>query len=102
MRGAILSRLVSEWIGPSQGQLDPTKEVTAAVTAIENGLSTREAEATKLNGSDFRSNVDRLAVENEQLKKAGGGKAATPAQEPPPNDGEKTRTEDEDADPDEE
>lgn len=94
--------LGSEWIGPSQGQLDPTKEVAAAVTAIENGLSTREAEATKLNGSDFRSNVDRLLVENEQLKKAGGGKAAAPAQEPPPNDGEKTGTEDEDADPNEE
>lgn len=94
--------LGSEWIGPSQGQLDPTKEVAAAVTAIENGLSTHEAEATKLNGSDFRSNVDRLTVENEQLKKAGGGKAAAPAQEPPPNDGEKTGTEDEDVDPNEE
>lgn len=94
--------LGSEWIGPSQGQLDPTKEVAAAVTAIENGLSTHEAEATKLNGSDFHSNVDRLKVENEQLKKAGGGKTPTPATEPPPNDGEKTGTEDENADPDEE
>lgn len=95
--------LGSEWIGPSQGQLDPTKEVAAAVTAIENGLSTHEAEATKLNGSDFRSNVDRLTVENEQLKKAGGGKAVAPTTTPPPNeDGEKTGTEDEDADPDEE
>ena len=94
--------LGSEWIGPSQGQLDPTKEVDAAVKAIENGLSTREAEATKLNGSDFRSNADRLAVENEQLKKAGVGQAAAPAQEPSPDGGENRRTEDEDADPDEE
>ena len=28
--------LGSEWIGPSQGQLDPTKEVAAAVTAIQH------------------------------------------------------------------
>ena len=87
--------LGSEWIGPSQGQLDPVKEVNAAVTAIKHGLSTGEAEAMKLNGSDFRSNVDRLAVENEQLKKAGGGEFAAPAPEPPSDgDGENTGTED--------
>ena len=94
--------LRSEWIGPSQGQLDPTKEVQASVMAIANGLSTGEAEATKLNGSDFRSNVDRLAVEKELLKKAGLGNEPTPAQAPPSNDGEKEEKEDEDADPDEE
>ena len=65
--------LGSEWIGPSQGQLDPTKEVSAAVTAIENGLSTREAEAVKLNGSQFSANADKLAVENEQLRSANSG-----------------------------
>ena len=87
--------LGSEWIGPSQGQLDPTKEVAAAVTAIENGLSTREAEAVKLNGSQFTTNVDKLAVENEQLRAANGGKLATdPAPEPPPDeDGEEEETE---------
>ena len=95
--------LHSEWIGPSQGQLDPTKEVQASVMAIENGLSTHEAEATKLNGSDFRSNVDRLAVENKQLKKANGGNTAAPVQEPPTDeDGEENEKEDEDVDPDEE
>ena len=65
--------LGSEWIGPSQGQLDPTKEVAAAVSAIENGLSTREAEAVKLNGSQFSANVDKLAVENDLLRQANGG-----------------------------
>lgn len=64
--------LGSEWIGPSQGQLDPTKEVAAAVSAIENGLSTREAEAVKLNGSEYARNVDKLTVENEQLRTANG------------------------------
>ena len=95
--------LGSEWIGPSQGQLDPTKEVTAAVTAIENGLSTREAEAVKLNGSQFSTNVDKLTVENEQLRTANGGNTpAKPAPEPPPDeDGEEEETEVDDADTDE-
>ena len=64
--------LGSEWIGPSQGQLDPTKEVAAAVSAIEHGLSTHEAEAVKLNGSEFARNADKLAVEYEKLKQANG------------------------------
>ena len=64
--------LRSEWIGPSQGQLDPTKEITAAVQAIENGLSTREQESIKLNGSQFSANVEQLSVENELLRAAGG------------------------------
>ena len=81
--------LGSEWIGPSQGQLDPTKEVAAAVTAIENGLSTREAEAVKLNGSQFSANADKLAVENDQLRTANGGQTtAQTVQVPPPDDGE--------------
>lgn len=81
--------LGSEWIGPSQGQLDPTKEVAAAVAAIENGLSTREAEAVKLNGSQYSTNVDKLAVENELLRQANGGNSPAPANEPPPEeDGE--------------
>lgn len=65
--------LGSEWIGPSQGQLDPTKEVAAAVAAIDAGLSTHEAEAVRLNGSEFARNADKLAVENEQLHSANGG-----------------------------
>lgn len=64
--------LGSEWIGPSQGQLDPVKEIAAAVMAIDNGLSTREQETIKLNGSQFASNVDQLAVENEKLRHANG------------------------------
>ena len=79
--------LQSEWIGPSQGQLDPTKEVAAAVTAIENGLSTREAEAIRLNGSEYAANVDKLTMENERLRKANGATpqavATAPEEEPP-------------------
>ena len=94
--------LRSEWIGPSQGQLDPTKEVQAAVLAMQHGLSTGEAEATKLNGSDYSSNVDKRVVENKQLSKANGGKEPAKAQDPLSDDSEKKGTEDEDADPYEE
>lgn len=69
MRQAYLG---SEWIGPSAGQLDPTKEVQAAVMAIDNGLSTREAEAIKLNGSQYNANVVKLKSENEMLRAANG------------------------------
>lgn len=65
--------LKCKWIGPSQGQLDPVKEVNAAVTAIENGLSTHEDEAVRINGSEFSSNVDKLTVENDRLRLANGG-----------------------------
>ena len=68
--------LESEWIGPSAGQLDPTKEVQAAVLAIDNGLSTREAESIKLNGSQYNANVAKLKSENEKLRAANGQQAA--------------------------
>ncbi len=74
--------LASEWIGPSQGQLDPTKEVAAAVTAIDNGLSTREAEAIRLNGSEYAANVDKLTVENELLRNANGGQMQSQTGQP--------------------
>ena len=83
--------LQSEWIGPSQGQLDPTKEVAAAISAIENGLSTREAEAIRLNGSEYAANVDKLTLENERLRKANG--AAEPAPEPQPTPEQEEETE---------
>lgn len=64
--------LGSEWIGPSQGQIDPTKEIEAAIMAIENGLSTHEQEAIKLNGSEFTTNADKLVLENEKIRTAAG------------------------------
>ena len=65
--------------------------------AIEAGLSTHEAEAEKLNGSQFSANADKLAVENERLRRANsGGTAPTvPAQEPPPNEGDEDDTQEE-------
>ena len=85
--------LCSEWIGPSQGQLDPTKEVQASIMKIQNGLSNHEAEAETLNGSQFSANVDKLETENERLRRANGKNVTAPAQNPPSDDGENDETE---------
>lgn len=64
-----------EWIGPSQGQLDPVKEVNAEILAIQNGLTTHEAAAARINGSDWDTNMNQLEMENgrmEALKKIHG------------------------------
>lgn len=55
------------WIGPSQGMLDPTKEISAEVMACQYGLSTYSDSATRLNGSDWDANIERLKTETEKL-----------------------------------
>lgn len=64
--------LGTQWIGPSQGQLDPTKEITAEIQACQNGFSTYADSALRINGSDFDSNVDELIKETERLKEVAG------------------------------
>lgn len=80
--------LASEWIGPSQGQLDPTKEVNAAILAIQHGLSTHAQESIKLNGSEFAANVALLQSENEKLAAANTATAKQPTTEEPKNGNE--------------
>ena len=58
------------WTGPAQGCLNPMQEVSAAVTRIENGLSTHEDECAAINGSDYDDNVRTLQNENEKLAEA--------------------------------
>lgn len=60
--------LKAEWIGPSQGQLDPVKEVKAEILAVANGFTTNEDAAIRLNGSDWRSNVEKLAREKNKMQ----------------------------------
>lgn len=62
--------LGSEWIGPTQGQLDPVKEITAEKLACENGFSTREQSTIRLNGGSFEANAEQLADENSRLAEA--------------------------------
>lgn len=58
--------LGSEWVGPSQGQLDPVKEITAEIMAVANGYSTNEDSTVKLNGGDWNANMNKLERENER------------------------------------
>ena len=96
MRAAWLS---CQWIGPSQGQLDPVKEINAEILACENGFSTREDSALRINGSDFTSNVEQLARESELLEGAGlAEETKEPKEEQaeePEEDQEEEETEDE-------
>ena len=84
--GARAAYLGCEWIGPSQGQLDPTKEIQAELAAVDAGITTREAAAVRINGSDWDSNVARLSRENRALADAtataqeGGEAGAEPSQ----------------------
>lgn len=58
--------LGSEWVGPSQGQLDPVKEITAEIMAVEQGFSTNEDSTIRLNGGDWNANMNKLERENER------------------------------------
>ena len=68
--------LGSEWLGPSQGQLDPVKEITAEILACGEGFSTHEQSTVRLNGGQWDANVEQLSRENEKL----GGSAPDPHQ----------------------
>lgn len=69
--------LGADFIGPSQGMLDPTKEISAEAMACENGFSSRTASAIKLNGSEFARNVGSLKIENAELAQANSSTAKT-------------------------
>jgi len=58
----------AEWHGPSQGQIDPLREVTAATRRVEQGFSTREREAAEMTGTDYNANY-RQRVKEETLEK---------------------------------
>ena len=62
--------LGAKFIGPSQGMLDPTKEITAEQMMCENGFSSRSDSAIRLNGSEFSQNVQLLVGENQSLTEA--------------------------------
>ncbi len=62
--------LGADFVGPSQGMLDPTKEITAEQMMCENGFSSRSDSAIRLNGSEFYRNVSELKAENKSLDEA--------------------------------
>lgn len=56
-----------EWIVPSFGQIDPTKEVQALQSAVASGWTTNEAAARQYNGSDFYHNAAQIKREKEVM-----------------------------------
>lgn len=60
----------AEWIGATRGQIDELKETEAAVLRIEKGLSSYEAEMSRL-GTDWRKTFRQRARE-EKMKKSLG------------------------------
>lgn len=61
----------AEWNGPSQGQLDPLKEVNAAIKRVESGFSTRARETVELTGADYWRNHAQRVREEEARREAG-------------------------------
>lgn len=61
----------AEWPGPSQGQLDPTKEVAASISKMAAGLSNGEKEAIELNGTDYEENLEQIAAERQTMDRLG-------------------------------
>ena len=53
----------AEWTGPSQGQLDPVKEVNASILRVKNGFSTYQRETSELTGGDYDLNMKQLQRE---------------------------------------
>lgn len=61
----------AEWNGPTQGQLDPLKEVNAAAARVANGFSTRQRETMELTGGDWMLN-HRQRVKEERMRREDG------------------------------
>ena len=65
--------LKAEWVGPSQGQLDPVKEITAEIMAVGAGFTTNTDAAIRLNGSDWTANMDQIDREEAKKTEVFGG-----------------------------
>lgn len=61
----------AEWNGPTQGQLDPLKEVNAAARRVQEGFSTRAKETAELTGGDFFKNVNQRMREEKVMREGG-------------------------------
>ena len=61
----------AEWVGSSQGQLNPVQEVQASVMKIQNHLSTYQRETGELTGEDWDLIVKQRQRENTLLEETG-------------------------------
>lgn len=67
----------AQWYGPTQGQLDPVKEVEAAEKRVQSGFSTRTKEAMELTGTDFQDNIKTRRREDELMQAGAKAKEGT-------------------------
>jgi lambda family phage portal protein len=63
--------LGTEWIGPPRGQIDQLKEVRAAETRINIGISTLAEETAILTGGDWERKYPQILKEQKLKKEAG-------------------------------
>ena len=67
------------WIGDSMGVLDQQREAAGIEKFLELGITTREKESMKFDGSDWEDNHEQLAREARARREAGLG-ASGPSQ----------------------
>ena len=65
------SYLGAEWVGPSQGHINPVDEANAIQLRRDMGLTTMTQETSEYNGGDFEHNIKRIKSERETMKDAG-------------------------------
>ncbi len=61
----------ADWIGPAKGMINEKDEVAAAVSRIQNRLSTLDRETAELTGGDWEANVRQQEKEQRVLEAAG-------------------------------
>lgn len=59
--------LGAEWIGPTQGQIDPVKEVQAAEKRLGLKLTSRSEECASMTGTDWEQKVPQILYEEEMI-----------------------------------
>ena len=79
-----------EWQAPGWEWVDPQKEVTAIVSAIDNNLATLAEEKRKRDGGDWRATVKQRGVEKQLIAQEQGE-----PQEEPDEEDEEEATQDE-------
>lgn len=72
LRAAYLSNI---WIGPSQGSIDPAREIIAVEKRIGLGVSTLSEETASLTGTDWDQKVDRMRKEKAIMREINGENA---------------------------
>ncbi len=68
----------TQWIGPSQSQIDPLKEVKADILAVEAGFKNYDQAVVERGGGDLMENIEQLAAVKENFRQLALNIAASP------------------------